>query len=75
MQGAKLKPVDELEKVFNAAGVDVQSPLVCTCGSGLTACVLALALHQVTGQLAPLYDGSWSEWAATPGADIVVNHC
>lgn len=34
----------------------------CSCGSGLTACVLALALHEVTGQLAAVYDGSWSEW-------------
>lgn len=34
----------------------------CSCGSGLTACVVALALHQVTGQLAAVYDGSWSEW-------------
>jgi thiosulfate/3-mercaptopyruvate sulfurtransferase len=47
MQGAKLKPVDELEALFKAAGVDVQGPLVCSCGSGLTACVLALALYQV----------------------------
>jgi hypothetical protein len=47
MQGARLKPVDELEALFRGAGVDVQAPLVCSCGSGLTACVLALALHQV----------------------------
>ncbi len=71
MQGAKLKTVDELEKVFKAAGVDPQAPLVCSCGSGLTACVLALALHQVSGQLAPVYDGSWSEWAAVPGTAIL----
>lgn len=36
--------------------------VLCSCGSGLTACVVALALHQVTGQLAAVYDGSWSEW-------------
>jgi 3-mercaptopyruvate sulfurtransferase SseA len=47
MQAARLKPVDELEALFRGAGVDVQAPLVCSCGSGLTACVLALALHQV----------------------------
>jgi hypothetical protein len=47
MQGGRLKPVNELEAVFRGAGVDVQAPLVCSCGSGLTACVLALALHQV----------------------------
>jgi thiosulfate/3-mercaptopyruvate sulfurtransferase len=47
MRGARLKPVDELEALFKAAGVEPQEPLVCSCGSGLTACVLALALHQV----------------------------
>lgn len=62
LAGARLKPVDELQAAFEAAGVDVQAPLVCSCGSGLTACVLALALHQITGQLVPVYDGSWSEW-------------
>eukprot|EP00775_Hariotina_reticulata_P014589 gene14589-14720_t len=73
MAGARLKPVDELESVFRAAGVDVQAPLVCSCGSGLTACVLALALHQVTGQLVPVYDGSWSEWAAASEAPIIAD--
>ncbi|WIA15756.1 hypothetical protein OEZ85_002371 [Tetradesmus obliquus] len=70
MQGGRLQPVDQLEALFQIAGVDPQAPLVASCGSGLTACVLALALHQVTGQLVPVYDGSWSEWAATPGAAI-----
>uniref|UniRef100_A0A383V303 Sulfurtransferase n=1 Tax=Tetradesmus obliquus TaxID=3088 RepID=A0A383V303_TETOB len=70
MQGGRLQPVDQLEALFQTAGVDPQAPLVASCGSGLTACVLALALHQVTGQLVPVYDGSWSEWAATPGAAI-----
>ncbi len=33
-----------------------------TCGSGLTACVLLLAVHQINGKVLPLYDGSWTEW-------------
>jgi thiosulfate/3-mercaptopyruvate sulfurtransferase len=64
MAGAKLKPKEELAQVFAAAGLDVNSPVVCSCGSGLTGCILALALHQVTGKVPALYDGSWSEWGA-----------
>ncbi len=71
LDGATLAPREELVAAFASAGVDVHSPVVCSCGSGLTACILALALHEVTGQLAAVYDGSWCEWAATPGAAIV----
>eukprot|EP00879_Flechtneria_rotunda_P009889 GHRR01010341.1.p1 GENE.GHRR01010341.1~~GHRR01010341.1.p1 ORF type:complete len:320 (+),score=104.57 GHRR01010341.1:296-1255(+) len=71
VQGAKLKSVDELEQTFNAAGVDVQSPIICSCGSGLTACILALAQYQVTGQLASVYDGAWCEWGSLAETPIV----
>lgn len=71
LSGAALRPTAELEALFADAGVDVRGPLVCSCGSGLTACVLALAVHAVTQQLPAVYDGSWCEWAAAPGAPIV----
>jgi thiosulfate/3-mercaptopyruvate sulfurtransferase len=45
------KGVDELRDAFSHAGVDVDKPVVCTCGSGATAAVLSMALYMITGQL------------------------
>ncbi|MEO5587871.1 MAG: 3-mercaptopyruvate sulfurtransferase [Novosphingobium sp.] len=56
---------------FEAAGVDLSKPIVTTCGSGMTACVLALGLELIGKHDVALYDGSWSEWgadSATPKA-------
>jgi thiosulfate/3-mercaptopyruvate sulfurtransferase len=55
-----------LAAVFEAAGVDLTRPLVTTCGSGVTACVVAFALHLIGKDDVALYDGSWSEWGADP---------
>jgi thiosulfate/3-mercaptopyruvate sulfurtransferase len=65
-----LKPVEELRQVFSAAGIDVRRPVVTSCGSGVTAAVLSLALALLGQSDSGLYDGSWSEWgqerAGTP---------
>jgi thiosulfate/3-mercaptopyruvate sulfurtransferase len=58
-----LRPVADLRKAFTDAGVDLRRPVVTTCGSGITASVLALGLHQVGRADAAVYDGSWTEWA------------
>lgn len=59
-----LKPKDELRRVFAAAGVDIERPVVASCGSGVTAGVIAFALAQLGRTDAAVYDGSWSEWGA-----------
>ena len=59
-----LKAPDELHAIFRAAGVDPHKPVVATCGSGITACVLALALSETGHRRISVYDGSWAEWGA-----------
>jgi len=63
-ESGTLRPAAELRTAFEAAGVplDSSSPMVVTCGSGVTAAVLALGLEELEQQGIKLYDGSWSEW-------------
>ncbi|KAG2497780.1 hypothetical protein HYH03_004052 [Edaphochlamys debaryana] len=56
------KSPEAIEAAFRGAGLDPAKPIVGSCGSGLTACVLALGLFRLNGQLAAVYDGSWSEY-------------
>jgi thiosulfate/3-mercaptopyruvate sulfurtransferase len=59
-----LRDRNGLHEAFTAAGVDTRHPVICTCGSGITACVLAYALHLLGNDQASVYDGSWAEWGA-----------
>jgi len=59
-----MKGVDQTRKVFEAAGVDLSKPVVTTCGSGVTAAILSLALERMGHARHALYDGSWAEWGA-----------
>lgn len=61
-QNGTLKPVPELRAVFEEAGVDLSKPAITTCGSGVTAAVLSLALERIGHRNHALYDGSWAEW-------------
>lgn len=64
--GGTLRPVGELRQAFAAAGVTPERPVLTTCGSGVTACVLALGLHLLGREDVSVYDGSWTEWAQRP---------
>ena len=66
-----LLPKPDLQAVFTAAGIDLDRPIVTTCGSGVSAAILALGLARLGRWDTPVYDGSWAEWgghAETPVA-------
>lgn len=65
VKGGRLADDEELRRMFEAAGLDTTKPVVTTCGSGVTAAVLALALESVGAKAAGLYDGSWADWGAS----------
>lgn len=57
-----LKPADQLKALFAGLGVDSDKMVVTSCGSGVTAAIISLALHEVGHDRSKLYDGSWAEW-------------
>lgn len=58
----RLLSVSELRALFASAGADLNRSIVTSCGSGVSAAVIALALYQLGIDRVPLYDGSWAEW-------------
>ena len=57
-----LKDADAILRIFKNAGIDPKKPVVATCGSGVSACTLALALRTAGAKDVAVYDGSWAEW-------------
>lgn len=67
--GTLLAP-DAIRARFEAAGADLSKPAITTCGSGITAAVLSLALERIGKTDHSLYDGSWTEWGAFPTVPV-----
>jgi thiosulfate/3-mercaptopyruvate sulfurtransferase len=67
----KMKSPEELRAYFAAKGVDLSKPCTTSCGSGVTAAVVSLALELAGAETLSLYDGSWAEYAQRPEAVIV----
>ena len=61
-QTRQLKDAEALRRLFDAAGVQLDRPIVASCGSGVTACAVAFAAYLLGHTGAAVYDGSWSEW-------------
>ncbi len=60
----KIKPMRDIAKIFGDSGFSPEAPVCTTCGSGVTACMLALALYHLGYKDVAVYDGSWAEWGA-----------
>lgn len=67
----KMKSPEELREYFAAKGIDLSQPCTTSCGSGVTAAVVSLALELAGAEKLSLYDGSWAEYASRPEAVIV----
>ena len=70
-ENGELKSLDSLREIFANAGVDLKKPVVTSCGSGVTAAVITLALTSLGHEDNRLYDGSWSEWGSRKDTPVV----
>ncbi|UNK36545.1 3-mercaptopyruvate sulfurtransferase [Shinella sp. H4-D48] len=65
------KDLNELRGLFEEAGIDLSKPVVTSCGSGVTAAIITLALHSLGHEDNTLYDGSWSQWGGRDDTPVV----
>ncbi|WP_036287839.1 3-mercaptopyruvate sulfurtransferase [Methylocystis sp. ATCC 49242] len=73
IQDGRMKERSGLEAAFTAAGLDPDRPVIASCGSGMTACILSLALAASGRAPATVYDGSWSEWGGRADLPVVAD--
>ncbi len=72
LENGRLASREQIEAAFTSAGVELDKPIITSCGSGVTAAILTLALESIGKKDLRLYDGSWSEWGSRP--DVPVEH-
>jgi len=66
-----VKTAAQLTELFEETGVDLKRPIITTCGSGITAAIVSLALARIGKDRVPVYDGSWAEWGSRDDTEVV----
>jgi len=73
IENGHLIPADQLQRKFKAIGVDNSSSIITSCGSGVTAAIITLALVDAGLGMHSLYDGSWAEWASSDDTEVLTS--
>ncbi len=74
VEHGRLKSPEALQATFAEHKIDLAKPIITTCGSGVSAAILALAVEEAGGKVEGLYDGSWAEWGGRDDCPVVTGH-